>query len=142
VVTGSPARSATWRAMFCPVAPSGSAQPKMTSSTSEGSTPARLTASFTTCPPSVAPWVLLKAPRYALPIPVRAVETMTASGMNRPSRRRLLQEILLRGRPSGPLGGETARDLFDAEAVTLGGRSDEQVRTLSFARQIDPEPAH
>ncbi len=63
VVTGSPARSATWRATFCPVAPSGKAHPKMTSSTSAGSMPARFTAAATTWPPSVAPWVLLNAPR-------------------------------------------------------------------------------
>ena len=44
VVTGKPARNATWRATFCPVAPSGSAQPMITSSTSPGSTPARFTA--------------------------------------------------------------------------------------------------
>ena len=63
VVTGSPARRAAWRAMFCPVAPSGSVQPRITSSTSPGSIPARLTAWLMTCPPSVAPWVLLNAPR-------------------------------------------------------------------------------
>src|SRR6266853_452202 len=34
VVTGSPARKAIWRAMFRPVAPSGLAQPMITSSTS------------------------------------------------------------------------------------------------------------
>src|SRR5882762_3152886 len=81
VVTGSPARSAAWRAMFWPVAPSGSAQPMTTSSTSPGSRPARLTACAMTWPPTAAPCVLLKAPRYARPIGVRAVETMTASAM-------------------------------------------------------------
>jgi hypothetical protein len=81
VVTGRPARSAAWRAMFWPVAPSGRAQPRITSSTSAGSTPARSTALAITWPARVAPCVLLKAPRYALPIGVRAVETMTASAM-------------------------------------------------------------
>src|SRR2546422_6475231 len=81
VVTGSPARSAAWRAMFWPVAPSGSAQPITTSSTSPGSIPARFTAWAMTWPPMAAPCVLLKAPRYARPIGVRAVETMTASAM-------------------------------------------------------------
>ena len=63
VVTGRPARSAAWRAMFCPVAPSGSAQPRITSSTSPGSMPARWTALAMTWPARVAPWVLLNAPR-------------------------------------------------------------------------------
>jgi hypothetical protein len=47
VLTGSPARKAIWRAMLPPVAPSGSAQPISTSSTSAGSTPARSTAART-----------------------------------------------------------------------------------------------
>src|SRR5881409_2696269 len=81
VVTGRPARSAAWRAMFWPVAPSGNAQPRTTSSTSPGSRRARLTAFAMTWPAMAAPCVLLKAPRYALPIGVRAVETMTASAM-------------------------------------------------------------
>jgi hypothetical protein len=80
-VTGMPARIADNRAMFEPVAFSGVAQPSTTSSTSPGSIPARSTACFTTWPPSVAPCVMLKAPRNALPIGVRAVETMTASGI-------------------------------------------------------------
>ena len=40
-VMGRPARSAIWRAMLAPVAPSGLAQPMMTSSTSAASMPAR-----------------------------------------------------------------------------------------------------
>src|SRR5436190_8296272 len=67
--------------MLPPVAPSGLAQPITTSSTSPGSMPARLTAWLTTCPPMSAPWVRLKTPRTALPIGVRAVDTMTASTM-------------------------------------------------------------
>src|SRR5262245_23795388 len=67
--------------MLPPVAPSGLAEPITTSSTSPGSMPARLTACAMTCPPMSAPWVRLKAPRTALPIGVRAVETMTASTM-------------------------------------------------------------
>ncbi len=62
-VTGSPARSAAWRAMFSPVAPSGMAQPSSTSSTSPGSIFARSTAFLMAWPASVAPCVLLKAPR-------------------------------------------------------------------------------
>ena len=82
-VTGMPARIAESRAMLLPVAFSGVAQPSTTSSTSAGSIPARSTACLTTWPPSVAPWVMLKAPRNALPIGVRAVDTMTASDIRR-----------------------------------------------------------
>src|SRR5439155_212345 len=78
-VCGSPARTAIWRAMFQPVAPSGLAQPMMTSSTSSGSTFARSSAAWTTWPPILAPWVLLSAPRQLLQSGVRAGETMTAS---------------------------------------------------------------
>ena len=77
-VTGQPARKAIWRAMLAPVAPSGLAQPMMTSSTSPASMPARLMACSTAWPPSVAPWVMLNAPFQLLASGVRAVETMTA----------------------------------------------------------------
>src|SRR6185295_379595 len=79
VVTGQPARSAICRAMLKPVAPSGFAQPMSTSSTEAGSMRARSMAARTTCPPSVAPCVRLKAPRQDLVNAVRAVDTMTAS---------------------------------------------------------------
>ncbi len=78
VVMGRPARNAIWRAMLLPVAPSGVAQPMMTSSTSAPSMPARSTAALTAKPPRVAPWVMLKAPFQLLASGVRAVETMTA----------------------------------------------------------------
>src|SRR4051794_12575572 len=81
VLAGSPARSAAWRAMLPPVAPSGLAQPMTASSMSPGSSPARSTACLMTWPPISAPWVRLKAPRMARPIGVRAVDTMTASTM-------------------------------------------------------------
>ncbi len=71
-VTGQPARTAIWRAMFQPVAPSGLAQPMMTSSTSAGSMPARIMACFTTWPPILAPWVMLRAPFQLLQSGVRA----------------------------------------------------------------------
>ena len=64
-----------------PVAPSGLAQPISTSSTAPGSMPARSTAALTARPPSVAPWVMLKAPFQLLASGVRAVETMTARVM-------------------------------------------------------------
>src|SRR5438874_4267539 len=78
-LTGHPARSAIWRAMFQPVAPSGLAQPMMTSSTSWQSTLARSSAACTTWPPILAPCVLLSAPFQLLQSGVRAVETITAS---------------------------------------------------------------
>ena len=81
VVMGKPARKATWRAIFAPVAPSGVAQPMMTSSTSAPSMPARLTACSTACPPNVAPCVILKEPFQLLARGVRAVETITADVM-------------------------------------------------------------
>src|SRR5580765_2048126 len=81
VVTGHPARMAICRAMLRPVAPSGFAQPMMTSSTSPGSRCARSMAWRRAWPPIVAPWVMLNAPRQLLHSGVRAVETITASGM-------------------------------------------------------------
>src|SRR5262245_16822700 len=78
-VFGQPARIAIWRAMFQPVAPSGLAQPMITSSTSSASTLARSRAACTACPPIFAPCVVLSAPRQLLVIGVLAVETITAS---------------------------------------------------------------
>src|SRR4029079_15664657 len=78
VVIGSPDRKAIWRAMLLPVAPSGVAQPMMTSSTSSAAMPARSTAALTAWPPRVAPCVMLKAPFQLLARGVRAVETITA----------------------------------------------------------------
>src|SRR6185436_7702219 len=78
-VCGQPARTAIWRAMFQPVAPSGLAQPMITSSTSSASTLARSRAACTACPPILAPCVMLSAPRQLLHSGVRAVETITAS---------------------------------------------------------------
>src|SRR6188474_154917 len=80
-VTGQPARSAIWRAMLAPVAPSGVAQPMITSSTSAASMPARLSACSTAWPPSVAPCVMLKEPFQLLARGVCAVETITAEVM-------------------------------------------------------------
>src|SRR5438477_8644983 len=78
-VCGQPARIAIWRAMFQPVAPSGLAQPMITSSISSASTLARSSAACTTWPPIFAPWVMLSAPRQLLQSGVRAVDTITAS---------------------------------------------------------------
>src|SRR5258706_1912757 len=101
-VTGSPARMAIWRAMLLPVAPSGVAQPMMTSSTSWGSSFARSSAACTTWPPILAPWVMLSAPRQLLHSGVRAVETITASVIEFPSFVREFHEQRC-GLPDGPL---------------------------------------
>src|SRR6266851_406886 len=79
VVTGRPARNSALRAMLVPVGPCCRGQPFTTSSTSVGSTFARDNAAEIAWPSRVAPSVLLRAPLYALPIGVRAVETITAS---------------------------------------------------------------
>ena len=79
VVVDKPARSAICRATFMPEVPCCKAQPKIHSSTSARSIPARSTAALTATAPKLAPRKLLKAPRYALPIGVLAVETITAS---------------------------------------------------------------
>src|SRR4051812_35863676 len=84
-VCGQPARIAICRAIFQPVAPSGLAQPMITSSTSSASTFARSSAACTTCPPIFAPWVMLSAPFQLLQSGVLAVETMTASAIEFPS---------------------------------------------------------
>src|SRR5690606_16079952 len=84
-VTGRPAASSAWRATFSPLVPCCIAHPMMTSSTSAGSMPARATAARMACAPSVGASVLLNAPRYALPIGVRAVDTITASFIAAPS---------------------------------------------------------
>src|SRR2546429_7584137 len=82
---GQPARVAIWRAMFQPVAPSGLAQPMITSSTSSASSFARSSAACTTWPPIFAPCVLLSAPFQLLQSGVRAVETITASVIEPPA---------------------------------------------------------
>src|SRR5262249_7312356 len=79
--TGAPARIADTRATLDPVVPSGAAQPRITSSTSPRSSLARSAACLITWAPISAPWVSLKTPRKALPIGVRAGETMTGSAM-------------------------------------------------------------
>src|SRR5258706_3067886 len=101
-VTGQPARIAIWRAMFQPVAPSGLAQPMITSSISSASTLARSSAACTTWPPIFAPWVMLSAPFQLLQSGVLAVETMTASTIESPSFLRELDEQW-RGLPRGAL---------------------------------------
>src|SRR5258705_10369710 len=84
-VTGRPARIAIWRAMLPPVAPSGFAQPMITSSTSWGSTFARSSAACTAWPPILAPWVWLSEPRQLLHRGVLAAATIIASVIEFPS---------------------------------------------------------
>ncbi|MNS67288.1 hypothetical protein D3C72_1005360 [compost metagenome] len=67
-------------AKFSPCSPSGMAQPIMTSSTSSFLSPGArsITASSTTLPRSSAR-VCVRLPFFALPIAVRAIDTITAS---------------------------------------------------------------
>src|SRR5262245_21198118 len=94
-VTGIPAANAALRATFIPAVPAVSTVPMTTSSISPGSMRARSTAWRMTWDKSVGDLMLLSAPRNALPIGVRAVETMTASLMAM-----LLDESRLAGHPS------------------------------------------
>ena len=116
-VTGQPARKAAWRAMLAPVAPSGVAQPMMTSSTSPASMPARLMACSTAWPPSVAPWVMLKEPFQLLARGVRAVETITA-------------EVMLDSSSSKKWGFRAARPWRLRSAV--GGRNGSRRRSFCW----------
>ena len=82
-MTGQPARKAICRAMLHPVAPSGKGASHEDIVDLGRIEPARSIACVTTWAPSVAPWVILKAPRQDFASAVRAVETMTASVMMR-----------------------------------------------------------
>jgi hypothetical protein len=79
-VSGIPARTEESRAMLYPCVPSGIAQPMITSSTSEGSSPsARPTASRIADAPRSTGWTPRKVPLGARPTAVLAPETITAS---------------------------------------------------------------
>ena len=83
VDTGSPARREATRATLLPCSASGMAQPRMTSSTSFGSSPGtRLRISVMTAAAMSSGRVLRSVPRGALPTAVRAMETSTASFMS------------------------------------------------------------
>src|SRR4051812_4932565 len=142
VVIGRPARSAICRAMLLPVAPSGVAQPMITSSTSAPSMPARSTAALTAWPPRVAPWVMLKAPFQLLASGVRAVETMTALVMNETpegtrsrSRERVGVRVLAERLAFGRELGQERRRLPEASVVVRIGRE-------ALHRLHDVEEAH
>src|SRR3954453_21494289 len=78
--TGMPARRLAIRATFIPCSASGIAQPRITSSTSEDSTPgARRSASLITVAASSSGRVPRRVPAGALPTGVRTAETITAS---------------------------------------------------------------
>src|SRR6266496_3392863 len=82
---GSPALSAASRATFSPCGPSGTAQPRMTSSTSAGSSPsARSTASAMAAAAMSSGRVARKVPFGARPTAVRAPATITASFIDDP----------------------------------------------------------
>src|SRR6266542_4218074 len=84
------------RATFSPCSASGIAQPRMTSSTSAGSSPgARRSASVMTTAPMSSGRVLRKAPFGAFPIGVRTALTMTASFMVQGSLFREVTEQIL-----------------------------------------------
>src|SRR6185503_20127177 len=125
-VCGQPARIAIWRAMFQPVAPSGLAQPMITSSTSSASTFARSSAACTTWPPIFAPCVRLSAPRQLLQSGVLAVETITASFIEFPAflgelheeRRRLPLRALI----AFLKGLNTLQNLIESDAIRIEHR--------------------
>src|SRR5919112_5045502 len=80
--TGMPARRLAMRATFSPCSASGIAHPRMTSSTSAGSSPgARRNASVMTTAPMSSGRVVRSAPLGAFPIGVRTALTITASFM-------------------------------------------------------------
>ena len=72
VVDGQPAQRAALRATLWPVAPSGWAVPRNTSSIRPASMPARSMALLMAWPAMVMPWVSFRLPRLALAMPVRA----------------------------------------------------------------------
>ena len=74
---GTPAAMAAWRAGFCPCA-AVSTWPRITSSTSAASTPARSSAALMATAPRSWAGVVAKAPLKE-PTGVRAAETMTMS---------------------------------------------------------------
>src|SRR5262245_8892816 len=128
VVTGQPARIAICRAMLRPVAPSGFAQPMITSSISAGSRFARLIAHDSAWPPMVAPCVMLNAPRQLLQSGVRTVATMTASGiaLHSISVRRFRRTLAGMARPDGFIEQ-------DAGGI-ITGWSDECVEIFGWSR--------
>src|SRR4051812_12478483 len=84
-VTGTPARRLAIRATLSPCSASGIAQPRITSSTSAGSSPGtRAIASLMTTAAISSGRVYRSAPFGALPTGVRTAETMNASTMKAP----------------------------------------------------------
>src|SRR5215203_3619283 len=79
ISTGSPASIDDVRATFIPCDASGNAQPIITSSISETSTPARATASLIATAPISSDRVFFSVPFGAFPTAVRTADTITAS---------------------------------------------------------------
>src|SRR5215210_1265453 len=84
-VSGQPAVSAAVRPMSKVCSPTWPTQPQMTSSTSDGSTPARSTRLLSTCADRSA-GCTPESPPLRLPTGVRTASTITASRMSRPFR--------------------------------------------------------
>src|SRR5262245_19408111 len=104
-LSGRPARSAARRATFSPCGPSGTAQPRITSSTSAGSRPlVRLTASAIAAAAMSSGLVARSVPFGALPTAVRAPATITASFIVGPP---------LHSVPQWLAGGEQVLDPLD-----------------------------
>ena len=82
--SGRPASKRHCLAVLKALEPICKAAPITTSSTSPGSTLALSTACLMAWAPKACPEVLLNAPRYAFPIGVLAVETITASLISYP----------------------------------------------------------
>src|SRR6266480_4601722 len=91
--TGKPARRAAIRATFRLSSPAWFAQPRYTSSTRAGSTPARRTTSPTTSAARSSGRTSLSAP-WCRPIGVRTAPTITASVILHSSNRRIAREDL------------------------------------------------
>ena len=96
VVTGSPARRLAMRATFIPCSASGMAQPRITSSTSDGSRPGTRPIASRIATAAMSSGRLLRSrPLGALPTAVRTAETMTACAMRLPPEASIAQGLSL-----------------------------------------------
>src|ERR1017187_3073025 len=125
VVTGRPASMAAMRATFCPCAPCGCAQPRITSSTSRGSRCGTLRRGWLIeWPARSSGRVMLKEPRNDLASPVRELATITASRM-------VLNAsvyLRLRGLPAGRGDGGLSRVTRAFLTVSMGSAPREQMK--------------
>src|SRR5699024_4525776 len=129
---GRPARIAAWRATLPPCAPCCTAARRTTCSIPAGSTPERSTAWRIAWPASSCDCVLLNAPRYALPMGVRAVDTMTACVM-----------VLLRVAGASGVGVSEADQSAQLVALGVGTADHDLVELRPLEQQVDREfPGH